>query len=1213
MKNQGRLKSLAHKLNLASLLFSSIISMSPETVIAETRPDWAREFYGQVTFRLLDDPVYRDKYVILNGILEEMNSTKRLLTEKQQTLSAKNSTKQQKVNLLATTQTSLAAKTSKLKSNNDELKLKESQITGAGSAILAATSMIKIKDNELITYANVLKPFKDELANARTALAERQAIYDSALQACRDHAAGTACTDAPAVIVAKHHLARAKERIQYLTEQIAHYDQLVTDATHAKQSAQTTMSTERTKKDQAIARMAAINTENANLTNDISTLIQTLGTLSNELDKLSGEITVLSSDVGRLSSIVAQQEVGFTNEQNHFDKLEIQLIEEILSANRIGYSNSRSHGSQDGIEVARRTGDGLGEQHGLSQGALKGQQDGRSREFTRGAAEGETIGQQEGAKAGYEQGVSEGQTEGFRMAGAQEGQASGLVKAEASNASQVGSREGSQSGLQAAQRDGLARGSQIGEAQAIRDAESVPLSPSIIRGPFAGTFQSQVRLPRFPGATGQYRNNELGNARSIIRQAYISGYSIGYDAAAAETYNANIGAIYQAAYTRFYNLSYQSTVSREYQDSFRQGREIQYQTSYNREYRVQHQQTFWVAKEDARKNPDRRNSVFTNAFKTTETSAYDRRFGEIREDHRQQNHGNVFNQNIEAETNKARQIRKAQVLSIYAQFPIIKFESSSILDNGIRGIAAGDSVYQPGEEVSLNNVLVNYGSKEATGLKLTTSTGESFNLPSIPGRSVITLQGAGKSNISATAPEGSQETLEFSLIGQLDSGEQTIQGRHYANLAEKLIAKSTHKKTVQFPFQVSELRSNSPLVLGETANIKVSMFNKSSRAYEGKIDLELETSLGRGIVAKDFNTVSHIGHTLSAQDAQIQVKDSNLLYTDVDFSIAIRQNGVLLGYATRSGRDYLRVAYVARPNMPVAVFNSSTAAAREQIKDLAASLGGADRISVLDLSASDRYQDILDRDMKGKTLLVLDNGSQHVSEKLKEAVQTQATFIVMLQDRDGKSGLRKLISSLDSSLLVSAVHLTNDGHRSYVYSTNPVIAGSTKQKVSIVETSLNDLEDTLKLQAILKLTTLELMAKLNSEMTRENYVNPNASLKLLVKTIALRNIEEAVTLDDLYDKSKGIRRFLFWKLRDKSILARVQKDDTLIIGALRNALKSGLLATALIAKAIQEATMKILEGDVDQPEALNKMRKAYKRELKDLVQGADKLLKAALQ
>jgi hypothetical protein len=1208
----NKLGSVAKNSGLAAMVTSSLLAFSPDAVLAQNqpRPDWAREFYGPVTFRLLDDPVYRDKYTILQGMLDEMSTTKKLLSDKQKSLASKNATKQEKVTELGTSQTSLADKNAKLKSNREELKTKEAEIQSADNAVIGSTAIIRVKENEIITLNNSLQPFKDQLIEAQNAKSERQTAYDNALQVCRDRNDGAVCSDDPAVIVAKHHLDRAKERVTFLSEQVAHYDQLLKDAIKAKQDAQTTITVETDKKEKAVARITAINTENTKLTTDVDGLIRQIGLLSTELDKLSGEITTLSTDVSRISVIVTQQEVGFANEKNHFDKLEVQLIEDLLSANRMGYGNSRTHGSQDGIEVARRTGDSLGERDGRTQGAAKGEQDGRARDFTRGQAEGETNGAREGTAAGREQGVREGQAEGFRMAGAQEGEASGLQKAEASDASQVGTREGNQSGLSTAQRDGLSRGQGIGESEAIREAESASLNPSIIRGPFAGTFNSQVKLPAFPGATGTYRNDESGHSRSIIRLAYIAGYSMGYDASAAETYNANIGPIYQEAYQRNYNTSYSAMVNREYQDSFRQGKERQFQAAYDREYRAIYQQVFPVAKEDARKNPDRRNSTFINAFKTSESSSYDRRYGQIREQSRTTAHQNVYAQNIAGETEKARQVRKAQVLDLYSKFPVVKFEASSTNDLGIRGVAASDSVYQPGEDVGLNTVIINYGQREAVGLKATTAAGETFNLPSIPGRSVVTLQGIAKTAIAANAREGSQASLDFSITGQVESSEQAIQGRHFVDLRGKVLARATHRQAVAFPFQVTELRSTRPLVLGETTAIQTSIMNKSGRPYEGKIDLELDTSMGKGAVSKPFAGLTGLSGQTSVADAQILIDNGDLLYSDLEFSIAVRQNGVLLGYLSRSGRDYLRVPYVAKVGAPVVVFNSSTQVAREQVKELASAVGGADRVSILDLSAGDQYQLMLDREMKGKTLLVLDNGNSGVAERLEEVAKTQGTFIVALKDRSGASAMAKMRRSLNAFSIATDFKFAQERQKSLIVSTNTTLRSELKHKVSAVEVSLTDLEDTLPLQTTLKLSTQDLVAKAARDITKESFLTASAETKLLVKTIALRNIEEALALDEAYENSKGARRFLFWKLRDKAIPARVEKDDSLVIGQLRLALKGeNALAIALLSKAIQSATMTVLEGDTEEEEALGKMRKAYKSELKGLVKDAEKLLK----
>ena len=376
----------------------------------------------------------------------------------------------------------------------------------------------------------------------------------------------TACSDEAVSLWPEHHLDRAKERLQYLGEQVATMinwcAMLKVRSVLLNQQSQP-----RKHKRNKSRRIQTLTTENTKLREEIPLLITKVGEITHDLDKLTAEVTVLSSDVTRIGNIVTQQEVGYANEQNLFKKLEEQLIEDVLSANRMGYAKSRSDGQRDGIEVARVVGDDLGERNGKAEGQARGITDGRAREYTRGKEQGEKEGALKGREDGLAQGDQRGREEGHQLAGTKEGEAAGLARAESSDAAQVGRRLGLQEGVQQARVEGERRGRGAGEAEAIQQMENRPLSSEVVRGPFAGTFANKLNLPAFPGARGNYRNDESGHSRRIIRLAYIAGYSVGYDRAAEEVYYANIEAIYTEAYNRFYQVNYQAAVNQAYPDA----------------------------------------------------------------------------------------------------------------------------------------------------------------------------------------------------------------------------------------------------------------------------------------------------------------------------------------------------------------------------------------------------------------------------------------------------------------------------------------------------------------------------------------------------------------------------------------------------------------------------------------------------------------------
>ena len=1207
--------ALADKISFGMLFMLGILSflIVGQDVFANTRPDWAKEFYGQLTFRLMDDPVYSDKYVILDGLLAELNATTKLASDKQKTLETKNAEKQTKTDQLGTTQESLRNKNLKLQQNQQTIQTRQAEVSSANNGIAASEAIIRVKENELTTLNNTATPLRTEHTTAVTSRNQRQTAYDNAFEACTTAATSPDCTADEAVILAKFHLDRAVERVQYLAEQIANFDKLIGDANKIITDNRAALATQKNNRDKANADITKLTAENTKLATEIPALIDSIGKLSTAIDKLNGETSTLSHDLLQLRGIITGQEISYANERNHFDKLEEQLIEDILSANRMAYQKSRDDGAREGIEIARTVGDTAGEQAGRREGAGKGEADGRARDFARGAIEGEEKGKIDGEKMGREQAQTEGVIEGHRLAGANEGQASGLRKAEASDASTIGAREGRQSGLQQAQVDGQNEGQKQGEAQAIQEEETKSLTPNTVRGPYAATFNSARALPQFPGIRGLYRSDESGHSRRIIRLAYIAGYATGYDGAVIQTYDANVGSIYDEAHARFYSLAYEGAVNKVYEDSFRQGRDSQYATARDRERQKAFTALFPQIRDQALANPNRSSSTFINAFKTSETQAYSSRYEQIRQGSRTTSHRDVYAQNIAAETDKARQKRKSEVSSLYSRFPVLKLVSSSILDNGVKGVAKLDGIYQPGEEVAFSAVVINYGGTEATGAKLTTADGQTFNLPAIPARSTVTLSGIGKTQISESTREGTQVRLTATVKHSLTSGEKHIQGRHFANRSNNTLASISHQAKAEFPLVVNSLSLTNPLLLGTQSGLVTKIQSKGNRAYQGPIEVELTTSRGQSIVKKSYANLATLGQSATLSDAIVEISDSNEVYNQVSFSVAVRKNGVLLGFLSNGATDYVKAPYVARANAPVLVLKSERAGSREVAKDVASYFGGNERISILDLSAGAVHQRILDKELAGKTILVTQDSNDGTVAALDEVLKTKNVFVAFLSDRRGAGALNAARRSLPSLRNSTDFVVEYNRKKFSVVSTANTLNSDLKYKTSMVEVELADLENVLPTAELLKLTTEDLLAKSVRDLSVDKMTRPDTATINLVKTLSLRNIEESMVIDTAYRNSKGARRFLFFKLRDKAYLKRIEDDKFLVVNQLISAIKSGdtevSVNSSLVAPALYEATLTVLKGDAGEEDAMGKVRRKYKSVMKDATGDAKKVLK----
>ncbi len=1181
------------------------------------RPAWAKEFYGPLTFRLLDDSVYAEKQNILTGLQTELTTTRALYQSKVQTLDQKNAAKAAKVTELNTTRTSLEAKNDKLDKNIAEIQTATALVTAAENAIAAGTSNIRVKENELITLNNSLNPLKDQFAEATATKNEKQAAYDAALSACQA-SGNTACSDASTVIVAKHFLDQAKERLQYLGEQVAHYDQLVHDAQTSIANSQASIATSQTAKEQKTARIAALTTENNTLRTDIPLLITKVGDITHALDLLTTETTALSADVTRIANIVSQQEVGMANEQNLFKKLEDQLIEDVLSANRMGYAKSRDDGQRDGIEVARLVGDDLGNRNGQAEGLARGTADGRAREYARGKEQGEKEGAVKGHDDGLAQGDQRGREEGHQLAGTKEGEAAGIARAEASDAAAVGRRLGLQEGVQQAQVEGERRGRGAGEAEAIQQMENRPLASEVVRGPFAGTFANKANLPAFPGARGTYRNDESGHSRRIIRLAYIAGYSVGYDRAAEEIYYANIEAVYTEAYNRSYQTTYTAAVNQAYPDAFRQGKDEQYAKSYKREYDIAYAQTFAAARADGLARPDRNSAIYKNAYKAKETAAFEARYQQIKTQSETTAARETFNQNIAAETEKARQRRLQEVIAIYQRFPIVKFQSGNLTDIGNELVGVNDNIYMPGESIAHNVTLTNYSDVTAKGISLITGAGEKFTLPELAARSTVTVLGGGKSVLDPKAKLGKAYTVTAALKMDLTSQETAIQGRYFESTAQGILkAQVSAQVTAQLPVQITGLALSNPLILNHPTQVVAQLQNISSRTIGGPITVNLDSSAGRGIFTQTYANLDTLAAQATLNQAEVLINRPEMIFQELDFSLSIYKNGVLLGTIANAARDYVKAPFTDLPGRPVVVLNSTTRFSRDFFKDIADDLGGADKISILDLAGGEFHQNILDHQMAGKTIYVINDRGNSLVPSLDKVLNTKNMMLAFVSNDSNRGALEEARGRLPYLVNATQSPFDLDGQVVQIVSTSPEVVTDLTGTASLIEVDTQNLAVVSKLEGVLKLSADELLNEIGHKVTADSYFKTEAETKMLLKVAGLRNLEEAETLADVYDRSKGTRHFLFFKLRDKNYLNRVKEDPNLFVNRMKAKLdqvpQNEKVGVALAAYAVQNSSDEALNGEYGFTKALRKMRSAYDKSFDGLLSKAEKILKAQLK
>lgn len=1135
--------------------------------------DWRTEFIGQLNFQLIDDPIFASGYQTLKNLEAELIRTQQILSDKKKQLDNTVAGKNIKVAELQKQQISLEAK-NKLKTDSEkDKKLQETKVESLANSILANQNIIKVQQGEVEKLTQEFNFWKSENDNAAISVTAKQAALDAAMNACTTADPTADCTQNRDVIYAREMLNQAVQRKNYLQTQFNAVDIRLKDANGKITQANADIAQATTDKAAAIAKIATLTSTIEGLGKEIPVIIATMGTLTDEIKNLSSIEVGLIDDVKRITSIEQSQGFSYQQAKVNFDKMQQDLIDQILAFNHAGFDKANQDGAQEGIEIANNVGGSLGTNQGQAAGLKKGEADGRARDYQIGAQQGEGDGSRDGKIAGAKAGDTDGKQAGYKAAGDKEGVASGINKAIASDAGAVGTNQGNQAGMQRASATGAIQGKQQGEAQAISSLENRTLGNIFVNGQFSGTFQQN--MPAFPGVQGKYFNNNINNTRKVLRDAFVAGYNVGYAGSAEKVYYANVQQVFNQAYSVSYKNSYDKAFNHLYEDSIRQGRGQQYENAFNREFKLAHDETYRQSFDGAIHNPDRQGSIFINAFKTSEASAYNSKYQEIKDRAYGVAESNTFNNNIAAQTDKARIERLGQVTKIYQNFPVLKFVSSQVDDMGIRGVAANDDFFMPGEDVIHDLVIANYGDAQASGVKVALKTGEIFTLPAIPGNSLVTIRGGAKEKVAVTALAGSMMNTNLVVKFGLTSSEKQIQGRHFSNSSDGTMNPGDAKNIkVDYPLAVTELRFSEALVLNKEVGIKATVVNRSQKDFSA-VKLDLDSSMGHGIITNNFTDIGFIDQSATKADATVKVSDDERVFADVNLSLTLKINDVVVGKLEKAASETVKVPFKNINGAPVVVLSSKSVEAREDFKDLASELGGMDNVSILDLAGFAENQATLDSKLSGKTVLVIEGAGDSVLPRLNGLFKTPKVFVGFMGEGASENIIVRAKSAIGNLRDATLSPLDVNRTRFRILSTSPILVEGLAQKVSATEFKLSTVDAALALAESLKLSDDALLEAITAKVSKESMLSKEEKSVLLTKILGLRVLEDAAQINTGFLTADKRRERKDWK-------KRMSEDQSLIVSKIAAKLEKGSreeqIGIGLSSIPVQHAVEVIAEG-----------------------------------
>lgn len=887
------------------------------------------------------------------------------------------------------------------------------------------------------------------------------------------------------------------------------------------------------------------------------------GVLKLELAPINVRLEQISADYSVVLKRSQDATIRLQNALRERESYRQDLISSVQFINKEGANRGRVDGSNDGFDLSRRLGRSYGIRDGEADGLNHGTIAGQDRYYKRGAEVGERDGEARARVDGTRDGTNEGTRSGNSNAGSREGTIAGIKRADMSNAAAVGSEQGKKAGAERAVRIGSINGQDKGEKETVLKFETGDLNSVNLNGPFAGSFQR--RSPDYPGDfNGPSFNPNVFNNREVLKRAYSDGYLQQYRDFARYEFLRRIDGEYNAAYDERYAIIYDQAANREYPEYYERGRMEADTHAYSRDYPIVKAQAFKTAFENANANPSRSSEEYKSSYKSSELSAFNERYEQIRRANFDRLELETFNANIAAQTEIFRQKRIGEVTNVYNNNAVLSFVGSEMLDGGINGIAKFDGIFQPGEATLHSITLRNFGHKAAQNVSVQLDNGSLVSLPEIPARSLVVVKGAGLSKIADTTAIGSTARLNLRVVSQLTS-KDAVEALHFDEIQGGVLKNADQKSArLAFPLALSGLSLSSQLIKGVANKLSVSVTNNSKRPYNGEMKVQVNVNSQSQVLSKEFGVLSVLQSQAQLSDAEVLVTDESDIYRDLSFSATISQNGVTLGVL---GSDLIAMAkaqYTEKAKAPVIVANSDKNL--NQLLDALALVGGTEKASVLDLSLSSLNAQTLANGLNQKVLLIIDDekGSNLGSLNAFFGKSKSSSFVFIDEHNSGLNNALNLAISKDAQKLL--------WDKRVVMFTNPHRAPGVDKSSVMLQSSLNGFDKDLELAQNFTLSSTDLLARLKLEINRTTFFTPSNSIKMY----SLKAMAEILCINKAYDESGKIFS------RDKKWITMIGSDASLFLNVLKVASAGNVdeqkLSTILPALAMRDTLSSAMES-----------------------------------
>jgi hypothetical protein len=1173
------------------LVFICLAAWVGQNVFANN-PPWARDYIGQVKFKLTDDNRLNNlknewknieaKFIELDTNfqkedkkLKRLNNTSQELQEAIRTNQQLLRKNKQEIDRLASAMVDGQAKLDQVVVNlakkNEALAKKSAELAAAEAKITAQAAVEK-------AITDQMKPIKDRLDTKKR---EKNQLVKTCIQSGKSK---EECQKLPEVLAINKEMNTIRQELKPLQQKLD-AEKLITQ--------------------KLVAAKQAVSKEVVRVQGDVTRLSQKAKTQGDRLaqqkikrDKLkAGQADIrklVDSDKQKKTGIDAQvpaqrqmvtqlkqaltvlSNKNATAEQS-FRAYRQRLIAQILEANNLGAAESAADADVEGTEIAKITGGRFGLNDGRFQGLKAGERDGRKRDYERGLAQGRLEGKKDGERDGRVKGKETGLARAYKKVGKQEGDKAGINRANKSDASSVGKAQGDRDGTAKAKTDGQSIGFEQAEGQVIREYEQKSLKDMTLQGPYA--VQYNRNLPPFPGVNRKYFNPTPNFRKNLLKSAYLEGYRVVYNGEVRRSYDLKVASFYDKAFTRGYEESYSQSYNLNYADSFERGKSESYPSAYQSGY----DQGFAAANEEffqsGQRNPNRSSKEYKDAFKLADGLAYDKQYEKIRSASYDENKKKTYDRLIQGEISKNKAIRVRSARKTYQDHAVIKVESINTVDAGINGVGQFDQISQPGEGQSVEVVIANFGQKATKKLSIIVD-GKSFNLPSIPAGSKVLAKGHAQYLVPSNAGIGSSVNTMISVAADIQASDSLVK-RHFSSAS--LVKQQKLDYTIKYPVVLGALFLQTPVLIGESLNLGLDLSNISSKTLSDQLSIKMDTNHGSNLIVQALPQINRLQGTRTVSGAKLKVSDASKVLEDLVIDITLTQKGVVIGKMTSRPFVIKKVNAISKSKVILAI-DSDSNTDRMRAKRVLAQKG---------LNAYDLYDVSLDRNAIALTnlnkqrflmLSAVNSSKAAIFKKLENKKQNLFFFL-----NDGRDSFVSSVKSLPQFELAGAVKLGKHPHTVIGLGATETIHWN-----RLLAISINELDEMDKdLFAKLQLTDDELISLMIGGIGKKNVLAVNRKVRALTDPFMIKAFLDTYTLNAGTRKSSS---YLIKVDHPNFILKKVQNF-------IRNGSKQQKVAFGLIFEPIKhnifsdqaKAIIRYTSSGGDKMNALLNLKKSIKR------------------